>query len=581
MKNQPTVRFPFHIVVIYCLTSAAWILLSDLLVERFVPPVHYGVISIIKGWLFVFATTAILALLLRRQQLTQAALERRMREIVDNLPSVLYVFDRDGRSMLFNRTMVTLCGLDGVSYRGRTREELGISPEAAAEHRANDLRVFETGQPIVAEEGNLQADGPHTYLTVKFPLTADDGSIEAVCGISTDITERKQAEEELEKLQRQLNQSQKMEALGQLAGGVAHDFNNILSVIMGYGHMLKMGTGLDNRQQEKVDHIIDAAEKAVQLTGGLLAFSRRQVLTPKTVNLNDIIQNLQKFLTRVIGEDIHLKTILKGVDLPVSVDSGQVEQALINLATNARDAMPQGGLLTFETGIQQIDAYFTHAHGYGQEGSYAVVTVADTGCGMDDETRKKIFEPFFTTKERGKGTGLGLAIVYGIVKQHNGFINVYSEPGKGTTCRIYLPLAPQESLPAEKPAGVAPPRGGSETILVAEDEPNVREMVTGILMDYGYNVLQARDGREAVEQFVAQRDQIALILMDVIMPGQSGKAAADEIRLLQPDARILFSSGYTADFIRNRGVLDNGMELIMKPFQPQELLRKIREMLDR
>jgi PAS domain S-box-containing protein len=406
------------------------------------------------------------------------------------------------------------------------------------------------------------------------PILDEAGTATAAIAVFLDITEQKALEE-------QLRQSQKMEAVGQLAGGVAHDFNNILSVIMGYGSMLKMGTGLDQKQQEKLDQIISAAEKAAQLTGGLLAFSRKQVLAPKTVNLNDIIQHLQQFLTRVIGEDIHLKTILNDADLPVSIDSSQIEQALINLATNARDAMPHGGQLTIETGQQLVDASFTHAHGYGQPGSYAVITVTDSGGGMDAETRKKIFEPFFTTKEPGKGTGLGMAIVYGIVKQHNGFINLYSEPGKGTTFRIYLPLASSATITAEKQAAPAPPAGGSETILVAEDEPMVSQLVAGILTEYGYEVILAGDGKEVVAQFIANRDKVKLTLMDMIMPKQSGMAAAEEIRQLQPATKILFSSGYTADFIRNRGMDDDGVELIMKPFQPLELLRKVREMLDR
>ena len=371
-----------------------------------------------------------------------------------------------------------------------------------------------------------------------------------------------------------------MEAVGLLAGGVAHDFNNILSVIMGYAGMLKMDTGLTARQQEKIDHINEAAERAAQLTGGLLAFSRKQKLTPKSVNLNDIINHLQKFLVRVIGEDIHLKSIVHEVNLPVCADNGQIEQAIINLATNARDAMPQGGLLTIETGMQEVDTDFAKAHGYGHAGRYAVITVADSGSGMDEETQQKIFEPFFTTKETGKGTGLGLAIVYGIIKQHNGFINLYSEPGNGSVFRIYLPLLAQTDDSSQEQAVMALPRGGSETILVAEDDPAVRKLVVSLLKDYGYEVLVAENGKGAIVQFTANSERIRLILMDMIMPKLSGKAAADAILKLQPETKILFTSGYTADFIRNRGMEEEGLELIMKPVQPLELLRKIREMLD-
>lgn len=431
--------------------------------------------------------------------------------------------------------------------------------------------------PAIASPYQVTAkDGAVHIMEMNGALVAD-----RLLVIFNDITKRKQAEEEREKLQLQLNQSQKMEALGQLASGVAHDFNNILSVIMGYAGILKMGTNLDQQQGEKIDHIIAAAEKASQMTRGLLTFSRKQVLTPKTVNLNDIVQHFQHFLTRIIGEDIQLKTIQREFELLVSVDSGQIEQVLVNLATNARDAMPNGGTLTIETGVQEIDAWFAQAHGYDHSGQYAVITVSDTGCGMSEEIRKKIFEPFFTTKEIGKGTGLGMAIVYGIIKQHNGFINLYSEPDKGTVFRIYLPLASRDSLQATEPVEPAMPRGGNETILVAEDDPDVRALAAIVLTAFGYEVITVEDGEEAVNKFLAIREEIDMILMDMIMPKQSGFAAAQKIRQVQPDARILFSSGYTADFINNRGVAEDDMELIMKPYQPMELLRKVREMLDR
>jgi polar amino acid transport system substrate-binding protein len=372
-----------------------------------------------------------------------------------------------------------------------------------------------------------------------------------------------------------------MEAIGQLAGGMAHDFNNIISVIMGYGHMLKIGPPLDERQQEKIDQIIAASERAAHLTKGLLAFSRKQVLTPEKVNLNNVISNFQKFLMRIIGEDIHLQTILSKEELPVCIDSSQIEQSLINLATNARDAMPSGGLLTIETELMEIGEPFAHCHGYGQAGRYAVINVSDSGVGMTEETRKRIFEPFYTTKETGKGTGLGMAIVYGIIKQHNGFINLYSEPGQGSTIRIYLPLLTNEPLTEGTKAAQMPLRGGDETILLAEDDQSVRKLMASVLSEFGYKVILAVDGKDAVEKFKAHQISIKLALLDMIMPKQSGMAAADEIRLLQPAVKILFSSGYTADFMHNRGLLDESMEFIMKPVQPMELLRKVREILDR
>ncbi|WP_224960846.1 PocR ligand-binding domain-containing protein [Geomonas subterranea] len=382
-------------------------------------------------------------------------------------------------------------------------------------------------------------------------------------------------------LEEQLRQSQKMEAVGQLAGGVAHDFNNILQVITGYGNMLMMNESLSSKEQEWVDHILSSSERAAQLTKGLLAFSRKQVINLEPVDLNEVIENFRKFILRVIGEDIHLKTVTYGDQLIVHADVGQLEQVLINLATNARDSMPKGGLLTIETGLQAVESPFDHESGRAESGSYAVVTVSDSGSGMDEETRNRIFEPFYTTKEIGKGTGLGMAIVYGIVKQHSGIINVYSEPGHGTTFRIYLPV--QEAGPGDadaKSVQLQAPVGGSETILLAEDDAGVRELVVSVLGQYGYRVIEAVDGQDVVEQFAANREEVAMILMDMIMPKKNGKEAYEEISLLQPGVKVLYSSGYTADFIQNRGVSEEGIELIMKPVQPMELLRKVREILD-
>jgi len=383
-------------------------------------------------------------------------------------------------------------------------------------------------------------------------------------------------------LEEQLRQSQKMEAVGQLAGGVAHDFNNILQVISGYGNMLKMDDTLDGRQQGEIDHILSAAEKAAQLTRGLLAFSRKQVMAFAPVNLNDIVDNVKKFLTRIIGEDIQLRTVACENQLRIHADMGQIEQVLINLATNARDAMQKGGLLTIGTGFQSVETPIGHDLGSVGPGRYAVMTVSDTGSGMDKETCKKIFEPFYTTKEIGKGTGLGMSIVYGIVKQHNGFIDVYSEPGHGTTFRIYLPIH-EVGQPAQEEtcAQAAQPHGGTETILLAEDDVDVRNLVVTVLTKFGYDVIQAVDGQDVIDKFVRHRDRIAMILMDMIMPKKNGKEAYDEIVLLEPGVKVLYSSGYTADFILDRGVTEEGIELIMKPVQPMELLRKVREILDR
>ncbi|WP_250680367.1 PAS domain S-box protein [Geomonas sp. Red32] len=420
----------------------------------------------------------------------------------------------------------------------------------------------------------ITAKGRSILVHTSSKVITKDGRPVKLIGAFRDITEQRHLEE-------QLRQSQKMEAVGQLAGGVAHDFNNILTVVSGYCHVLEMDNALNDQQRESIEQIISSSERAAQLTRALLAFSRKQVMVPKLVNLNDIIHNLHTFLDRVIGEDVLLRTICNETKLPVNVDTSQIEQVLINLATNARDAMQNGGSLTVESSRRQVDQAFVAEHGFGEPGQYACIAVSDTGCGMDVETRKKIFEPFYTTKEFGKGTGLGMAIVYGVVKQHNGFITVYSEPGQGTTFQIYLPLAEAGQTQAAESNVPEMPLEGTETILLAEDDASVRTLVVTILTKFGYRVIQAVDGDDVVQKFSEHRGTVDLILMDMIMPKKNGREAYEAISRMAPDVKVLYSSGYTADFIQNRGVSEEGIELVMKPVRPIELLRKVRSMLDR
>jgi len=405
-------------------------------------------------------------------------------------------------------------------------------------------------------------------------LTDAHGCVTHYIGIFSDISERKYMEE-------QLLQSQKMEAIGELAGGIAHDFNNILMVIIGYCDMLKLNMENDARQRLDIDQISNAANRAAVLTSGLLAFSRKQIMNPKKTDLNQIISDAGKFLRRIIGEDIRFITTFKEKALTVCVDGGQIAQMLMNLATNARDAMQKGGMLAIETSLRELDESFVLTHGYGSPGRYAQITVSDTGRGMDEKTRLKIFEPFFTTKDAGKGTGLGMAIVYGIIKQHNGYINVYSEPGRGTTFRIYLPVIGKEMVSDREIAAQTTPKMGTETILVAEDDPAVRNLMASILGKFGYEVILAEDGQDAVEKFAENQTKILLILMDMIMPNKNGKQAFDEIKLLQPDIKVIFVSGYSADIVRSRGEIDEDAELIMKPVNAAELLNAVRNTLDR
>jgi PAS domain S-box-containing protein len=411
---------------------------------------------------------------------------------------------------------------------------------------------------------------------------ADVGREGRVLAVVRDITERKNAEEEKQKLQIQLVQVQKMESIGQLAGGIAHDFNNILAAIVGYGSVLQMKLKADDPSRLYLDQILDAAERAANLTQSLLAFSRKQVINPKDLDLNDLIRKVEKFLSRIIGEDIEMRLTLSPERLTVFADRSQIEQVLMNLATNARDAMPNGGQLILETMRVEINDDYIRRHGYGSPGPYALLSISDTGSGIDARTREKIFEPFFTTKELGRGTGLGLSIVYGIVKQNKGYINVYSETGRGTTFRIYLPLITIGSFETQ-PADVSPepPRGGTETILLTEDDEQVRRLTKSVLEEYGYTVIETADGAQALEQFRANKDRIHLILVDVIMPRKNGREVYNEAKQLKPDLKALFTSGYPADFIQKEGVLEEELNFISKPTSVQDLLKKVREVLDR
>jgi CheY-like chemotaxis protein len=371
-----------------------------------------------------------------------------------------------------------------------------------------------------------------------------------------------------------------MEAIGTLAGGVAHDFNNILTAINGYGTLALMTMGKDDLNRLNIQQILESADRAAHLTRDLLLFSRKQPLDRKPVELNEGIRKLGTFLARVIGEDIAFKTVLSGGSLRVLADQHQIDQVLMNLATNARDAMPKGGVFTITTKQVALNKEFTSAQGLAMPGTYAMITVSDTGTGMDEETRQRIFEPFFTTKDVGKGTGLGMAVVYGIVKQHDGLVTVYSEPGQGATFRIYLPV--NETSAAAMKAAVAeePPGRGSETILLAEDDKMVRDMIVRMLENFGYTVITAIDGEDAVQQFARNRDRIGLLLFDLIMPKKTGKDAYDEIREMRPDIKVIFQSGYDPDMVRRKTLLEQNVPVLYKPVPMAALLKKLRSVLD-
>jgi len=387
------------------------------------------------------------------------------------------------------------------------------------------------------------------------------------------MTERKQ-------LENQLRHSQKMEAVGQLAGGVAHDFNNLLQVILGNAEILQAEIEHDNPATAEVREIMKAADRATMLVRQLLVFSRRQNIDRQNLDLNTIVTDLLKMLRRVIGEHIDLQVNTTDKVPPVCVDPGQIELVLMNLCVNARDAMPEGGKITISTESATLDKEFCKGHPWAKEGDYAVLNVADTGPGVPPDMQERIFEPFFTTKDLGKGTGLGLSTVYGIIKQHDGIIHLYSEQGHGTTLKIYLPVAPEVVKAQHVATQHDVPLSGHETVLLAEDEEAVRELATTILRKYGYKVIVARDGQEAIDLFKDHQREIDIVLLDIVMPRASGKQVHDHIKPILPELPILFSSGYSRDILDEGLAPSEQCEVIQKPYNARELLTKLRIVLD-
>ncbi|NTW66165.1 MAG: PAS domain S-box protein, partial [Nitrospirae bacterium] len=455
--------------------------------------------------------------------------------VIDSLPGIFYICDEQGLLVRWNDNEKVVTGY--------SREELSqmnllrlfqLDGELMAAHIRE---VFETGRASVEASIVTRIGKAIPFYLTGFRMAVDDKRY--LVGVGIDISERKS-------LEQQLLHSQKMESIGQLAGGIAHDFNNILAAIVGYGNVLQMKMRNDDPSKDYVNQILTSAERAANLTQSLLAFSRKQVINPKNIDLNESISKVEKFLARTIGEDIMLTTALSKEALILFADVTQIEQVLMNLATNARDAMPTGGRLMIETGRVMLDDVYIRAKGYGAPGPYAVLSISDTGKGMDEQTQKKIFEPFFTTKELGRGTGLGLAIVYGIVKQNNGYINVYSEPGNGTTFKIYFPLVSSRPGDIWHPQVQQPIRGGTETILFAEDNGTVRRLHSGVLQEFGYTVIDAADGEEALQKFREHRDQISMVILDVIMPKKNGREVFEEARRIDPNVQAIFTSGYPA-----------------------------------
>ncbi|GFO59210.1 hypothetical protein GMST_15350 [Geomonas silvestris] len=495
-------------------------------------------------------------------------ISREFHALLDAIPDSLLLIDREFRVIWANEAAARSVGTTPEQLSGRFCYTLG-SERSTPYEDCPALKTFDTGKPV--SESVTGKDG-RTWEIQTAPLLDEAGGVISVIEVKRDVTEHK-------RLEAQYLQAQKMESIGTLAGGVAHDFNNILTAIIGYGQLARMKMAPGDPLRHNIDGILEAADRAAHLTKDLLLFSRKQENERKVVDLNEVVAKSGTFLRRVISDDVVLKCVHIGGALPVLADRHQLGQVLMNLAVNACDAMPQGGELVLQTERVVLSDDFVQARGLGRPGSYALLTASDTGEGFDESLGQHIFEPFFTTKEVGKGTGLGLAVVYGIVKLHEGFITAYSEPGRGTTFSIYLPLL-SEASQEDAVLREAPPARGSETILLAEDDLLVRNLVASVLQEAGYVVIEAVDGSDAVQKFREAPDAIDLLLFDLVMPRMSGKEAYDQIAKDRPGTKVIFASGYAPDIARQKASFGEGMHLVRKPVAPNELLRAVRKVLD-
>jgi two-component system, cell cycle sensor histidine kinase and response regulator CckA len=505
-----------------------------------------------------------------RKQLLER--EELFRLITENAADMIAVVDVKGQRLYNSPSYEKILGYTSQDMEGSLAfDQIHPEDREKVHKAATEARLTGAGQSVEYRMRHKNG-GWRTLESKASTILTKQGSVERLVIVNRDITERKQLEE-------QFRQAQKMEAVGRLSGGVAHDFNNLLGVIIGYGEILQEDLPVDHALRPSVDEILKAGHRAASLTRQLLAFSRQQQLDPTVLDLNAVVRDMEKMLKRLIGEDVELKTELDASLARIKADQGQIEQAILNLAVNARDAMPSGGKLTLGTSNFHMDEIFVRRYPYPvQIGDYVLFTVSDNGIGMDAAIRARIFEPFFTTKEKGKGTGLGLSMVYGIVKQSGGYIDVISEPGAGTTFRIYLPKVDAPVAAATKTELPASLRG-KETILLVEDEPSLRALAAHLLDSCGYTVLEASSGEQALEISRQQRE-IHLLFTDVVMPGISGRVLADQLVKQRPRLKVVYTSGYTGQTVGAHGVLAEGSHFLPKPFTREALARKIREALD-
>lgn len=506
---------------------------------------------------------------------TEAALrksESRYRALAEAAHDSIFIVDADARLEYANTVGLERFQIDGDAIGKRLFD---VFAREVAEEMWNELSsVFSSGKRQYFESRFETPTGDLWLGAWLVPLAREADETAAVMGVARDITERK-------RLEREFTQAQKMEAVGRLAGGVAHDFNNLLTAILGYADLLIETVGTDSNVASDLREIRTAGERASRLTRQLLTFSRKQAFSPKVINLNDVIAELQKMLNRVIGEDIVLDVAMERQLAETKVDPSQIEQVLVNLVVNARDAMPRGGTIRIETTNADLDAAFCRRHDGAKPGRYVALIVEDSGCGITQDTLAHVFEPFFTTKPAGKGTGLGLSTVYGIVTQSGGYITVDSEPGRGTTFTTYLPIAREAGQPAAAVAGSSfKLTSGTETILLVEDEPGLRRLIHRTLEQHGYSVLSAATTEDAISIAQHHAGPIHLLLSDVIMPGLSGPDVAQRVVRLRPSIRVLYVSGYTSQAVEGTDSVSPHARFLPKPFAPNVLATKVRECLD-
>jgi PAS domain S-box-containing protein len=502
--------------------------------------------------------------------------------VLAHTPDAMVVVDESGTIVIVNPQAELLFGFVRSELEGQPVEKLipGQLRDAHRKHRAA-FSAAPRPRPM-GVGGDLHAvrkDGSEFPVEVSLSPMKRGAQTYAVAAIR-DVSERKRNEQALRRAEEQLRQVQRMEAVGKLAGGVAHDFNNLLSVILRYANLLLESVG-DHAVQADIEEIRRAAERAADLTRQLLAFSRKQMLEPKVVSLGAIVLDMERLLRRLLGDDIDLALIVPSSDTKVFADPMQLEVVVMNLAVNARDAMPEGGKLTIETAEVYLDAEYVAHHAGATPGPHVMLAVSDAGAGMDDETRARVFEPFFTTKELGKGTGLGLSTVYGIVRQSCGHVWIHSKPGNGTTFNVYLPVTgrtPERALAAQDDGAATV--GGSETVLLVEDQEQVRTLVHSVLKRHGYHVLEANDAAHALVLSDRYPSKIDLLLTDVVMPQMSGRQLADRLVDRRREMKVLYMSGYTDNSVIRRGVLESDVAFLQKPLTPASLLRKVRKVLD-